>query len=229
MKICKNCIHLMVKCTGQIDHGVSCNSFEYAELSKKSQHTKLNEEELAKFIYNNIEKKYTCLHKFGELHNNINLGIVQECEKCGYIEKVDLKCEPVKFGLPREIIEPDYEKNIENHGTKELKKLLKYFKEMSLDEYNKLYKRAQGDIKTMELNEIKTDADKFWERQKKAVDILKGVEDSNDKIKEHDPLREEVIKFIYSKLPDTCTIKEIENIATGLITVIHAKWNEKIK
>lgn len=34
-----------------------------------------------------------------------------------------------------------------DHGTKELKKLLKKFKKMSIEEYNELYERAKGDLK----------------------------------------------------------------------------------
>ena len=43
----------------------------------------------------------------------------------------------------------------EDHGTKELKKLLKSITEMSIEEYNELYERALKDLKEIKMKELK--------------------------------------------------------------------------
>ena len=136
---------------------IHCGKFEWQLLDEEqyNSHIKLNEEELTAFRIKNITKKYSCLHKFSELFDDINLGIVSQCDKCGYIEKRDFKIYSVAHEIPKELLEQTEMSIKEDHGTKELKKLLKSITEMSIEEYNELYERALKDLKETEMKDLK--------------------------------------------------------------------------
>jgi hypothetical protein len=144
--------------------------FEKGLPNKNYEHTKLNEIERMIFERDNHNKKYCCTHKFGELHDNINLGIVQECEKCGYIEKVDLKVEPVSFSedilkaleedyLPIEECEHDFVTDGGNciHCGKPIWQLLE--------------ERVKGEIKMKELKDYTLDELEIEIKKRKTLPV----------------------------------------------------------